>query len=363
MKIGIDARFYGSEHTGLGRYTTNFISELTKLKSDYTFFIFLRNKYYRKVVLPDNFHKVSFEVSHYSAQEQIALPITIKKHYLDLFHSLHLNAPYFAPCPLILTVHDLIKNSFNDYSTTTRSKLVFGLKRLGYLALVRKIMNSSTRIITPSQYVRSEIISTYSVDPAKIDAIYEAPDPIFITRPEIKPKKDYFLYVGNSYPHKNLSTLLHAFSSISGEFEDIQLILVTKMNAFLNRELASVKKEVLRKIKIVEDLKDTEMVNYYDQAIATVIPSLMEGFGLVGIESLARKTPVIASDIPVFREVYEDNAIYFPPTSVTSLRDKMRECLLRGHKASLPRNKYSWESLAKRILEVYDEISADIRQA
>src|SRR5258708_26945490 len=88
MKILLDARFYGLENEGLGRYTMNLIKELSLIDSNNQYIILLKEKYFKKINLPKNWEKVEVNFPHYSFQEQIILPNIIKKYNPDLTHFL-----------------------------------------------------------------------------------------------------------------------------------------------------------------------------------------------------------------------------------------------------------------------------------
>ena len=96
----------------------------------------------------------------------------------------------------------------------------------------------------------------------------------------------------------------------------------------------------------------------YSNAIAFIFPSLYEGFGLPPIEAMASDTVVLASDIPVLREVCGNSAIFFNPTDITAIRnaitsalylttEERKEILLCGNK-NLER--FSWRLSAKNLL-------------
>jgi len=72
---------------------------------------------------------------------------------------------------------------------------------------------------------------------------------------------------------------------------------------------------------------DVKLIEIYKQALAFVYPSKIEGFGFQGLETMACKTLVIASDIPVFREIYEDNVIYFGLGDENSLTKSFKRVL------------------------------------
>src|SRR5690348_2505847 len=126
--IAIDARFYGTENTGLGRYTTNVLKYLPKYLKGHTLQILLRDKHYGSFPAGENIKKIHAEISHYSFAEQLSLPFLLKDIKSDLLYTLHFNTPILSPIPTVVTVHDLIKTHFRGRDTTTRAPWLYALK-------------------------------------------------------------------------------------------------------------------------------------------------------------------------------------------------------------------------------------------
>ena len=109
-------------------------------------------------------------------------------------------------------------------------------------------------------------------------------------------------------------------------------------------------------------VKDGDLSFIYSQAEAFVSPSLMEGFGLPGIEAMSSKCPVICSNISVFKEIYKNAAIYFNPEDLESIRDKILDVLNFSSqqrqeiikKGIVQAQQYSWENCALNTLKVYE---------
>ncbi len=350
MKIAIDARFYGSGHTGLGRYTTNVLKYLPKHLQDYTLQVLLRDAEYDNFPAGKNIEKIHCEIPHYSFSEQIYLPSLLKSLSSNLLYTLHFNTPILSRLPTVVTVHDLIKTHSTGSDTTTRSPWLYALKRYGYNRVIRHTLSTASDIIVPTNTVKNDILAGFpTTKPERIHPIPEAPDEIF--RQNLKfenlrfeiPTK-YLLFVGNAYPHKNLSVLLEAMKHI----KDYDLVIVAQSSPFLARVLAPYD---LSRIHVFSHLKDTDLVSVYRSASLLVTPSLMEGYGLVGLEALMVGTPVIASNIPVYREVYGDQVTYFDPHSVSELVD-----IIANSKFLIPNSKLqftrTWDNVAKSIAEV-----------
>lgn len=351
MKIAIDARFYGSGHTGLGRYTTNVMKYLPKYLPGKTLQVLLRDAEYDNFPAGKNIEKIRCEIPHYSLQEQLLLPRMLSAVGSKLLYTFHFNTPILSSIPKIVTVHDLIKSHFTGSDTTTRSPWLYALKRYGYNRVIQKTLTGALDIIVPTNTVKNDILAAFTeVKPERIHPIPEAPDLAFRSSKGAKEAEinlvlptNYLLFVGNVYPHKNLSVLLEAMKSLP----DKELVIVAKPSPFLSRVLAPFDQT---RIHILGGLTDPELVEVYRHASVLVTPSLMEGYGLVGLESLMVGTPVVASNIPVYREVYGDRVTYFDPVSP---KDLVRAIHVgadpRVRPLIFPR---TWSDVAKDIAEV-----------
>ncbi len=360
MNIAIDARFYGTEHTGLGRYTTNVMAHLPQALQGHTLKVLLRKKYYDTLKLPNNCEKILCDIPHYSLAEQLALPHQLRALDCQLLYTFHFNSPILSNIPTVVTVHDLIKSFFTGSDTTTRSPWFFALKRFGYNQVIRHTLTHASSVITPTNTVKNDILSLFpSVAPENIHPIPEAPDDIFRNNLKLEnlrfeiPTKSYLLFVGNAYPHKNLGVLLDAIDQLPSE----HLVIVAKVTPFLSRIMRGRDRS---RIHILSDLSDKELVSIYTNASALITPSLMEGYGLVGIEAMMVGTPVIASNIPVFREVYGDKVTYFDSLSATDLVTKIK--FLQNHKPYainyMPER--TWSDVAKEVGEVINASCAGL---
>lgn len=107
MKILIDARLYGLENAGIGRYLINLIEELKKSGKEDKFIILLRKKYFNSLNFPEGWKKVLTDYRHYSLTEQLKLPRIILEESPDLVHFPHFNAPALYRGNFVVTIHDM----------------------------------------------------------------------------------------------------------------------------------------------------------------------------------------------------------------------------------------------------------------
>ena len=136
-----------------------------------------------------------------------------------------------------------------------------------------------------------------------------------------------YLMVGSIEPRKNHEFVLDSFekSWVAGG-DDILLICgrnAWKTESYLDR--VSKHRENGKKLFLIRDATDAELDFCYRNSTALIIPSETEGFGLPIVEALQRELPVICSDIPVFREVAGEHAVYFDLSNRDSLFDLLMD--------------------------------------
>jgi glycosyltransferase involved in cell wall biosynthesis len=371
MRIAIDARLYGLENAGIGRYVMNLINQIEKLDKENKYFILLRKKYFNQLEFKNkNFKKILVDYPHYSLKEQIFLPLQLIKIKPDLAHFPHFNVPIFWWGKYVVTIHDLIKHLSRGVQTTTRQPIFYWFKYLNYKILVWLAVKRATKIITPSNYWKEELIRRYHLPREKVIVTYEGVDKKFsifnfqFSKRKIlekyKIKTPFIIYTGSLYPHKNVEVLIKAVKKLNKKIR-LYLVIVCARNIFYHRFLKKVEKlEVKDYVNFVGFVPDEKLVTLYQQAEAFVFPSLIEGFGLPGLEAMACGLPVLASDIPVFREIYKDAVIYFDPFCSDDLAEKIKKILKNKKlkeelklKAKKLISFYSWEKMARKTIKIY----------
>lgn len=353
MRIFIDARFYGTEHTGLGRYTKNVLEHLPELlKGDITILVHPK---YQSLKFGRNWQVITSRVRPYSLAEQFVIPLLIGRSRADLYLGFHFNIPLLISTPFITVIHDLIKSHFSGPDTTTRTPWLYTLKRWAYELTMRRTVTQALALIVPTNTVKNDILARYNLEPSLIYSIPEAIDTSILRPTKYQPPcSNYLLYVGNAYPHKNISTLLKAVHTL-----DYNLVIVSKRNMFLEKELSKLGSDIKARVYVQEEVTDQELAGLYQGAVITVSPSLMEGYGLPGVESLALGVPIVASNIPVFREVYGERAEYFEPKSVPGLTQAIKRAAVKKRLAY--KSKHTWGDVARGINEVINESRTRLR--
>ena len=356
-KLIIDARFWGPSHTGLGRYSKSLIKAMDKLKPKLDVTLLVNKK------VNSNFKTIKVNSKPYSVKEQLEIPKIIANLNPDLTHFLHFNVPLRVKSPFIVTIHDLIKHHSTGKDTTTRTMLTYPIKRLAYFQTIKHALNHSVKILTPSKWVKKDILNHYSITAKKIRVTPEAVDEIYLNAKPSKERpltKPYLIYVGNAYPHKNLVQLIKAIKQTQ-----LKLIIVTGRDVFYQRLRKLIKLlNAQSVVKIKGFTSDKDLKSLYFHSVGFITTSLFEGFGLPGLEALASGTLVLASNRASMPEVYQDKATYFNPDNLEDIIKKINQALKlspdtrqRKIKAGLKHaQQFSWTQTAEKTIKAYQDI-------
>ncbi len=381
----------------MGRYIRNLIKELQLIdkKNEYVLFVLSDNqdgilKQIRQAHCGqvqddnyDNFRIVRADIRWHSIEEQIKFPAILNKENLDLVHFPYFSVPIFYNKPFVVTIHDLILHHFPTGEASTLPSPIYQLKLLGYKYVISQAAKKAKKIITVSNATKQEIVDHLSVPAEKIAVTHESVDDRLSSKLPTSPRsaglrgaseiKNYFLYVGNAYPHKNLERLLQAFKIITQRAEvapprrgspRLSLVFVGKEDYFYKRLKEKVKEMGLSgSIIFYGEASDEKLINLYQNAKALIMPSLMEGFGLPALEAMANKCLVLCSNIPALKEICSDAAVYFSPYDIDGIIEVIKNVCFndsnhfsKNVEKGFERSKmFSWKKMAGETLNVYKE--------
>lgn len=239
---------------------------------------------------------------------------------------------------LVLTVHDLTWWKFPETASA--------LGRRYYRPLLERAIPRADAIITHSETVRDEVVHHFNVSAERVHATLCGADSFAISAQVENPRdRPYVLAVGSLEPRKNLERLVLAYEQ-SGARNNFDLLIVGRA-AWGSKP---------RGVEVMHGVDDELLGRLYRFAEAVVVPSVYEGFGLPLVEALSVGTPVICSDIPVFREVAGSNATYFDPYSVADIAERLKNLdstRVPGHAVMEVRSVYTWDNVAERVRRVY----------
>src|SRR3989344_982790 len=351
MRIDIDARLINQ--TGVGVYIRNLLDNLQALETkDLEFHVYVRSR--DKVVIADS--RFQLHVANYqwhTFAEQIGFLQQLNQDNLDLMHFTYFSYPLLYRHPFVITIHDLTPLLHATGQASTHHPLIYGIKRRVAAHLIKSAISRARTVIVPSQSVKAQIVKRYGKNyQDKIVVTYEGLNEKLITAKEntalVKQfPRPFYLYVGNFYPHKNVERLIRTVSSKD-------LALVGPNDFFASRTKNLIKKLGLEKrIFMLHNRSFQDLVFLYKHASALIHPSLAEGFGLPLLEAAHFDCPVIASDIPVFKEILGNNYLAFNPRDIDDMAAKIRLFEKHGGQKAVLSEKFSFKKMAEQTLAIY----------
>ncbi len=368
VRIGIDCRLLGPVHAGIGRYIQQLATHLCRHAqldsasqnpdsiNQITWVFFYSDQEQLQIlqsICPQaEFHHTP--IRHYSLAEQLKLPKILNQAHLDLLHVPHFNVPLLYRRSFVVTIHDLLWHEYKGSHVTTLSPVKYWMKYLFYRLVSNQAMTRSKAILVPSQAVANTILN---ILPSVRSKIYLTPEAASLDIPTAKvdhlPKK-YWLYVGSLYPHKNVQIIFQALQNRP----EAHLVIASTRSVFADQMLALAQElRVDSQIRWLWGISDSKLKSAYQKAAVLIQPSLSEGFGLTGLEAMSVGCPVVCSDIAIFKEVYDQAAVFFDPQQAQSLLaavDKVTSSPSTWRSLGLKRaNHFSWQKTAQLTWQVY----------
>lgn len=356
MHIAIDARVINSS---TGRYIERLLFYLQKIDKQNKYTVLVREKD-KKYWTPKNknFSVKVAEFDNYSLNEQVGYYFFLRKLKPDLVHFCMPQQPILYTGKSITTFHDL--NLIHTYNSD-KNWLIYHIKQsVGRLVFYR-VANKSDHIITPSEYTKKDLMKFTKINAKKITVTYESAD---IAKTKIKkynlPFKDFILYVGQQPDYKNIRRLAKAHQNLLARHKDLGLVLVGKKQADTKANEKYFNDNDYKNILFTDFLPDTERDWLYKNCKAYIFPSLMEGFGLPGLEAMGYGAPIVSSNATCLPEIYGDAARYFNPKNVEDMTESidavLRSKVLRDNlvkKGYKQLDKYSWSRMSQQTHDIY----------
>lgn len=298
--------------------------------------------------------------------DQVRLPAALAEDRVAIFLSPFYKGPLRAPCPVVLTIHDLF---FIGYPGRPRA-----IVDAARIVAARLYARRAAAIIADSEHSRRSIVARLGVPDSKVTAIPVAVGAGFAPQPltdAIRARYlldgPYVLYVGNFKPHKNLPRLIRAYSALPGHLRE-RYALVLAGGDRANRgalERLATERGVDSRIVFPGPIDDADLPALYSAAALFVLPSLEEGFGLPAVEAMACGVPVVVSNRGALPEVVADAALVVDAESEPALSAAMAQVLMDTEFAAqltrrgLERSRhFAPERTSDGVLAVLDEVLA-----
>lgn len=376
MNIGIDGRLLGKKNGGIGRYTLELAKNILAIDKENRYSLIYNRKDADMADLQSlyqfkNLKLIPTAARHYSIAEQTSFLRLLNKQNFDLVHFPNFNVPLWYEKPFVVTIHDAVHHKIGG------AKKSHFLHFLAYKKVIANAAKKSKKIITVSDYSKSDIVKIFEVPPEKVVRIYEgtslATEVDSATVEKIKKKyllhNPYFLFVGVLERKKNLVSLTRGFDQFIIKYGlEMDLVVVGKADSHypeIKHHALDIKNN--NRLVFTGYVEDADLSALYRGSYAFASSSLHEGFGLPGVEAMKFGLPLMVSNIEVFNEIYDNAAVYFNPLDPDDIAEKM---FLLAHDQqfhrqlainSLKRSEFfDWKTTAEETLKVYKEALVNI---
>lgn len=275
----------------------------------------------------------------------------------DVAHSAH---PLLMPArnaARVVTIHDL---DFLHHPERTSGEI-----RRDYPALAAAHARRADLVVVSSRSTAVEVTRTLGVDAGRV-VLCPAGAPSWKARVE-SPRHGYFLFIGTLEPRKNIPRLLDAYERLISHAQGIPPMRLVGRAPEESREwLARIETPPLQgRVSYLGYVEPALKHHLYTGAIALLIPSLYEGFGLTALEAMSAGVPVIASKRGALPEVLGDAAIYVDAEDEISIAHAMQlvwsDPSVGEHLAAAGRERaagFSWSASAATLIEAYRDAVA-----
>ncbi|KNC17774.1 mannosyltransferase [Arthrobacter sp. RIT-PI-e] len=345
MRVLFDARFTRTDHhDGISRYGAS-LAEALAATDDV---VLLISDPRQLALLPDLPHVL---VSSPLSPAELFIARRLNRLAPDVVVSpLQTMGSWGRRYPLVLTLHDLIYYS-NPTPPGFLPLPVRALWRLYHLAYwpQRLLLNKADVVVTISR-TTAALMRQHRLTRRPVLLVGNAPQATALHRDPDAPRSPSLLYMGSFMPYKNVETLVRAMAFLPGH----TLHLLSRITPGRRAELHTLATDPER-IVFHDGVSDAEYQDLLAECTALLTLSRAEGYGLPVIEALATGTPVIASDIPIFREVGGDAPLFVdaddPRAAASAVRalDDPGRWAAASASGTRQASIYSWAASAKQL--------------
>jgi glycosyltransferase involved in cell wall biosynthesis len=357
MNIGINARhLIKGKLEGIGWYSFEILKRLILLMPKHKFFFYYDRKtdflisgdnVFNVILNPPARHPILFRIWF-----NYVLPRNLKKFKIDLFFSPDGFISLNTPIPQIGVIHDL---NFERYPEDLPKNVLKYYQK--YMPLFAQ---TAEKIITVSNFSKTDIVENYGISPQKINVIFnggnDAFKPLNTNQKKVfieqnNNNRPFFIYVGSLHKRKNIERMLRGFKKFN--FLNKMDLIIVGTNMWKNQLNLE---GLLKNVRFLGRKSGPELANWVASSSALIYVSYFEGFGLPVLEGMLSGVPVVTSNLTSIPEVGGDSVIYVDPFNVDSISMGMEKAMENNQKlikkAFLQAEKFSWDVSALKVKDL-----------
>lgn len=366
MKIAIDLTALAFNFSGIERYALNIVKRLVLNNQQDEFELLFCNTVYPdfQEIIERNDHihvhmvKAERGKWHKLILFQWKVPRAFKRIKADCYYF-----PTFLP-PILFHERNMIPIVYDLGYFDCPTMWKWYVTAYGKVKVLAALKHCDT-MLTISKDARERLKERFSVAPERVTVAYSAVDARFnneqlsavdqqkiINKYGLK-KDGYLLCLATLEPRKNLKLLVRAYAELYRQGEITTPLVLAGRKGWKIDDLLNEAGDATKHITVTGFIDDDDLPAIYQMAKLFVFPSLYEGFGLPPLEALACGTPVLVSDIPVFQEIYGENASYFRNNDLEDLKRRLLDPTT--YEKSLDRawlDQFDWQRTADIVYSV-----------
>ncbi len=376
MRIGVHLEaLRPGEIGGLEDYVRHLLPEVLRLDGEVTFVLLLADYNFASFEGAEGCERHLLEAAELAALDARRLD----DFRLDLwFCPLLVLEPARPGLPAVATVPDLQHEVYPEFF----SPEVLDWRRLRY----RRTVERAERVLTFSRYSKAQLVERLGADPERVVVTYldgapelaaadaDTPTPGAVRARYGLPER-YFFYPGASWPHKNHRVLFEALAELKRRHPSAPSLVLTgaRIDGGVDLRAACRRLGLEDDVHLLGYVPRDDLPALYSASLATVFPSLFEGFGIPVVEAMRAGSPVICSSATSLPEIAGDAAVYFDPARadelcarlaafhaagsngvpVTSASEPVRSRRDLVRAGRLQAAKFSWERTARATLDAF----------
>ena len=346
MRIVVDCRYTRvGRHDGISRFTAGIVTELGK-RHPLTMLISDHGQLEMLPSLPWQL------VSSPTSIREPLVALQVRKLRPDIvFTPMQTMGSWGRNYKLLLTVHDLIyyQNRTPPRDLPAPVRLLWRLYHLAWWPQ-RMLLNRADGIVTVSE-TTAALMREHDLTRRPVTVVPNAADEIgHADLPRSRPEGHRLVYMGSYMPYKNVDTLVRAVAALP----DHELHLMSRISRNERTRLTRLAPQA--RLVFHDGVTDATYAALLANATALVHASKAEGFGIPLVEAMRLGTPVVVSDIPIFREIGDDAALFFDPDNPESLvaafwaLERAGEWERRSAASVEVAARYNWSDSAEKLL-------------
>lgn len=395
MRIGVDGTCWANGR-GYGRFIRHLLPAMVRQAPEDEFIFFLDSASAQALDLDGpNLHRVVVPLGqaataaarsdgYRSPVDMLRLTRAVWQHRPDVmfFPTVYSFFPLVPGQRAVVTIHDAIAERFPDLTLPSkRAQLFWRLK-------VRLALRQCSVVLTVSDYAAHEVEEVLGVSAERIRVATEAPagafrpsdDPAMVrrlaSRAGVPDGKRWFIYVGGFNPHKHVDAIVRALAIVArdrGPAAPHLLLVGTIDQDVFHGSQAAIRRAITAEgaenlVHWTGFVPDEELGHLYSGAVAVVLPSASEGFGLPAVEAAACGTPAVATTASPLPQLLAGGGIFIPPGDVPAIATAMRALLddeparqAMGREGYRRSTLLSWAEAANTALAALREATSQTR--